>query len=341
MIEVWRVKRAKSWLNQKGGVCSIGMVIDGGDLDAFHQSKMMLLCERGDKINVFSLIDRAGRIDEASAGLEAWESVGEDGGLNFGELVDIGGLQSPADIDAATDHAGIGTRHIEQDGIESSVKLFGRWLAPVVDGNFVGGDAEPCQVFLKAGDAFFVRVRASQTFAAAEGGGDEKGFSAGGGAGIEDLFARFGFEKFDAMAGGGVLDVEIAFGEKFGGDFLFQQKVFGSVIARRSWNFRIGRNERIEAEKRLGGSVVPLHDGDGFGFSERFAPAIVKPIGMRVEHGRRQVVEFFDQAFPRSDRLAQNGIDQRADTGFSRFDGFIHRGVVGDVENENLAETDA
>lgn len=88
-----------------------------------------------------------------------------------------------------------------------------------MDGNFIGGDAEAGEVFLEAGDAFFVGVGAGESFAAAEGGGDEEGFAAGSGAGIEDFFAGFGFEEFDAMAGGGILDVEVAFGEKFGWDF--------------------------------------------------------------------------------------------------------------------------
>ena len=41
------------------------------------------------------------------------------------------------------------------------------------------------------------------------------------------------------------------------------------------------------------------------------------------------------------DRLAEDGVDEGADGGFARFDGFVDGGVVGDVEDEDLAEADA
>ena len=45
--------------------------------------------------------------------------------------------------------------------------------------------------------------------------------------------------------------------------------------------------------------------------------------------------------FAGCDGLAEDGIDQRSDRGFARLDGFVDGGVIGDVENEDLAETDA
>lgn len=112
--------------------------------------------EGGDEIDVFRFFDGAGGINDTTSGFEAGESVGEDGSLDFGELIDIGGLESPADIDTAANHTGVRARHIEKDRIESSMEFFGCGVAPIVDGNFVGSDAEASEVFLKTGNAFFV-----------------------------------------------------------------------------------------------------------------------------------------------------------------------------------------
>lgn len=127
----------------------------------------MFFGEGGDEFDVFCVFDGAGGIDDAATGFEAGEGVGENGGLDFGELIDVGGLKSPADIDATADHAGVGTRDIEENGIEGLVEFFRCGFAPIMDGNFIGGDAEPCEVITKAGYAFFVRVRASEAFTAA------------------------------------------------------------------------------------------------------------------------------------------------------------------------------
>jgi hypothetical protein len=113
------------------------------------------------------------------------------------------------------------------------------------------------------------------------------------------------------------------------------------VITRHAGDFGIGRDEGIDAEKRFGGLVVPLHDGDGFGFSKGFSPAVVEPVGMGVDDWWRQVVELFEQAFSGYDGFAQDRIDEGADAGFSSLDGFVDGGVVGDVEDEDLAEADA
>ncbi len=112
------------------------------------------------------------------------------------------------------------------------------------------------------------------------------------------------------------------------------------MLAGSSGNFGIGWDERIESEICFGGLVVPLHDGEGFGFSERFTPAVVEPVGMGVEDWGRKVVELFEQAFAVGDGFAQDRINERADACFSGFDGFVNGGVIGDVEDEDLAEAD-
>jgi hypothetical protein len=60
-----------------------------------------------------------------------------------------------------------------------------------------------------------------------------------------------------------------------------------------------------------------------------------------VDDGGREVVEFFHEAFAGGDGATQDGVDEGADGGFSGLDGFVDGGVVGDVEDEDLAEADA
>jgi hypothetical protein len=60
-----------------------------------------------------------------------------------------------------------------------------------------------------------------------------------------------------------------------------------------------------------------------------------------VEDGGRHVVELLHEALAGGDRFAEDGVNERADGGFAGLDGFVDGGVVGDVEDEDLAEADA
>ena len=60
-----------------------------------------------------------------------------------------------------------------------------------------------------------------------------------------------------------------------------------------------------------------------------------------MEDGRWKFLEFVDQALAGGDCFAQDSVDERADRGFSGLYGFVDRSVVRDVEDEDLAETDA
>lgn len=100
------------WLGEDRGEGTVGVVIDGDDLDGFFDAELVFLGEGGDELDVFSVFDGAGGIDDTAAGFEAGEGVGEDGGLGLGELFDVAGLESPADVDAAADHACVGAGNI-------------------------------------------------------------------------------------------------------------------------------------------------------------------------------------------------------------------------------------
>jgi hypothetical protein len=60
-----------------------------------------------------------------------------------------------------------------------------------------------------------------------------------------------------------------------------------------------------------------------------------------MEDGGRHFIKLLHEAFAGGDGLAEDGVDQGADGGFPGLDGFVDGGVVGDVEDEDLAEADA
>ena len=187
-------------------------MLDGKDTDGFFHAQAVGFRKGFHERDVFGVLDGAGGIDDATAWLEAGEGVGEDFGLDDGEVVDIGGLEPPADIDATADHAGVRARDVEQDRVEGGVETQRGGLAPVVDGNFIRLDVKAGEVFLKAWEALFVGVGAGEATSPAERGGDEEGLAARGRAGIEDFLAGLRIEEFHRMPGGGILNVEFPLG---------------------------------------------------------------------------------------------------------------------------------
>ncbi len=215
---------------QNGGEGTVGAVLGGEDADGFSELEAVGFGEGFDEVGVFRVLNGASGIDDAPAGLEAGKGVGEDLRLDRSEVIDVGGLQAPADIDAAADHAGVRAGDVEQDGVEGFVETFGGGLAPIVDGNFIGLDVEAGEVFLKTGEAFFVGVGAGEACAATECGGDEEGLAAGGGAGIEDFLAGLWVEQFYGMSSSWILDVELALGEELGGELAGEEEITGRVV---------------------------------------------------------------------------------------------------------------
>lgn len=230
--------------------------------------------------------------------------------MDLGEVFDVLWLEAPADVDAAADDACVGAGDVEEDGIEGFVEAFGGGFAPVVHGGLICLYVEAGEVLFEAWDALFIRVGAGETFAGAEGGGDEESFSAGSSAGIEDFLAGLWVEEVDAVAGGGVLDVEGALCEEFVRDFAVEAVIFLRVGESLTRDFLGCFGERVESEKSFGGLVVPLHDGDGGFFAEGFAPALVEPIRMGVEGGGVHFLEVFQETLACSDGLAEDGVDE-------------------------------
>ena len=144
------------------------------------------------------------------------------------------------------------------------------------------------------------------------------------------------------MAGGGILDVDVSSREQRAGNATLECVEIRGVFERLAGqSFGRLRGERIGAEVGGGRFVVPLHQGDGFVLSKVGLPAFGEPVGVGERDGGRQVGDFFEQSLSRCDGTAEHGIDESTDAGFSGLDGFIDGGVVGQAEDEYLAESDA
>ncbi len=176
-------------------------------------------------------------------------------------------------------------------------------------GNFRRLNVEAGEVFFKARDAFFVRVRAGKVLAGALCNGDKKCFSSRGSAGIEDGLASLWLHEMDAVAGGWILNVDGSGGEKVGGDFPIEFVVGWGTFKPLAGDLRIGGGQWVQAEESFRRAVVPLHDGERFRFSEGFAPAVVEPVGMGVADGRREVFQLLHQALAGGNSLTKNGVD--------------------------------
>lgn len=88
--------------------------------------------------------------------------------------------------------------------------FFGGGLCPVVCFDVGDGDAETIEIFLQTRKPFGVGVGTNELALILHIGGHLGGFSAGGGAGVEDGFAWFGGEKSGGVSGGRVGDVIVA-----------------------------------------------------------------------------------------------------------------------------------
>lgn len=97
----------KSSLAESCGEGAVCAVIDRDDLDVFFHTQAVFFCEGGDEFDVLCGFDGAGRVNDAPAGLEAGEGVAENFFLDLDEMIDFSGLQSPTDINAAANHAGV------------------------------------------------------------------------------------------------------------------------------------------------------------------------------------------------------------------------------------------
>lgn len=290
--------RGKVGLLQECGVGAVALVALGQGLMAGREFEFGMIREKGgDEFRVFLGLDGAGRIHDPAAGFQAGQGVFENLSLEFDQLADVCGAESPADIDASAKNSGVRAGDIEQDGIEGAPPLFRRGLGPVVDFDACLGAVESFEVALESWQAFVVGIGAKQVLGRSLCGGDEECLSSGGGAGIEHFFAGAWGKELDRVMGGRVLDVDFAFREEIGRDgavdFVEACRELGG--GRVLWCGG-SRGERIDAGEGWGGRVIEIHQCDGVFLAEGFLPAFEEPVGVRVEDfGCHvfEVVEFF------------------------------------------------
>ena len=294
-----------------------------------------------DLLLVFGGFEGTGGVNDATSVGEAGEGVLEDAVLGLGEFVDLLGGESPTGIDAASEDTGVGAGDVEKDGVEPSLPFGGGGLGPVEGGGGADADAEVGEVLAEAGEAFLVAVGTEEVSVVLHGRGDEGGLATGGGTGVEDCFAGAGGEEGDGVGGGGVLDVNVAAGEEGLRDAAFDFVEAGVVPDGRAGDFEVSGLEGIDAEEGGGGLVIPGHEGVGGVHAEFLAPAFVEPIGMGMAEGGGEFLEVLGEAFAGRDGAAQDGIDEAADGSPGAFHRFIDRGVIGDAEDEQLADADA
>lgn len=143
------------------------------------------------------------------------------------------------------------------------------------------------------------------------------------------------------MAGGGIGDVNRALGEPFGGDRSIDLKIpCGEGLVGACGRVCRFRGEGVDARNGGRWQVVECHQLEGGLRAEGFAPSVVEPIGMRVRDGWGQLGKIEERFFGRC-CFAHDRIDQAPDRRFAEVDGFKHRGVVGKLQDEQLAEPDA
>lgn len=108
-----------------------------------------------------------------------------------------------------------------------------------------------------------------------------------------------------------------------------------------AWRLESAATEGVFAVKGFGGLVIPGHEGDGVFGAEVFAPFFPKPLRMRVEEGRVEFAHFADHAGAGVRNATQNGVDEAANGRAGAVDGFVDGGVVGKLQNDDLANADA
>src|SRR6266702_8702144 len=91
---------------------------------------------------------RAGGVDEAAAGCEAFEGSGQDGLLAFGLACQLFGLQAEANLGVASEGASAAAGDVAEDQVEEVIEIGAGWSSGVFYGVLdffgVGIAAESC-----------------------------------------------------------------------------------------------------------------------------------------------------------------------------------------------------
>src|SRR5450830_188647 len=134
-----------------------------GLLDAGCRSEVQLPCAAGageegcDDLGVLGGQGGAGGVKQDAADFQGWPQRVEQFALQHGEGGDVVGLAGQLDVRVATDHAGGGTRRVEQNALERLAVPPGGGVA-AVGGDQLGAQAQACEIFPHAHQALGFQV---------------------------------------------------------------------------------------------------------------------------------------------------------------------------------------
>lgn len=327
--------------DEEGGVGSIGLIAPGeGGVRLFEAEVGVLGEEFLDDDFIFVVIEAAGAVDELTAGFEERENGVGEVGLKFLHFSKDFGFEAPADVEAAAHDTGVAAWGVDEDAVELEVAegWFGG-LGPVVENGFGNGGVKALEVVAHALESLGAGVAGDDAALILHHLGDERGFSAGGGAGVEDEFAGLGIEQSAGVRGAGILGVALTGVEPGEGG------IFGEVKAGDGRGFEVaGFNgfgvKLIEADEGGGGLLIPLTELFGVAGTELFDPAVDEPIGVGVTFVEGKGGELSEEGFAFAQGAAEDGVDEATGFAIGEIDGFVDGGVGGVVEKEDLGEAE-
>ena len=109
----------RSWACEAGDVGAVDVVGEGEEgLLGLAVESGVAVEELSDGLLVFFRFEAAGGVEEGAAGPEVMGGGFEQAELLGGQAVDFLGLQAPAEVEAASDDAGVGAWGVEQNPVE-------------------------------------------------------------------------------------------------------------------------------------------------------------------------------------------------------------------------------
>lgn len=203
------------WLfPEEGGEGAVGSVFEWEELFCLGEFEFRKLGERAlNDGGVLFGFDGARAVDEGSAGFEEGDCAPDECELLDGHTNEVFGSDSPADIDASPEHAGIRARHIEQNPIKGRFeeRAFRFWGHEKIEFMHASdGGTEPREILAKPQGSRLEEFCGNDSSAVLHFFGEVRRFAAGGCASVKDAFTRLRVKEIACEEGARVLDVNEA-----------------------------------------------------------------------------------------------------------------------------------
>lgn len=266
---------------------------------------------------IFLRFQAASAVNQQSARFYDGCGVGEQGKLRFAQAFDFLGPQSPAQIHAPPDDAGIGAGRIHEHAVEGGkrhrveciaggrgCRFHGcRWTAEIHTGH-----AEPPTVILDKPKTCLRNIAGDNAALVVEQLGDEGGFAAWSSAVIENRFSGLRSEELNGEQRARVLDVkpavpETAHARQRRMRLQLENQVLRQPVAVDEVVFDVFHLppafeqftgigfESINPGKSFRWGVVPFEQPDGVFHAPELTPASDQPLGMRPAKVRLRRLE--------------------------------------------------